>query len=157
MKFDKSKVYTVLNADEVKIGSKGFFGDYISGLKNNMEDGKIFTVRKIWGENYFTRFQAEDGTNYALFYLVEEPEEEKYRPYENTDEMVEDFKERFNTNGSSYAEPLIWVKRKGDVVEQQLITGFYEKNVFVEDYAKPLKELFEDFTYLDGSPCGMKI
>lgn len=162
MEFDKSKVYTVLNADEVKVGSKGFFGDYISGLKNNMEDGKIFTIRKIWGENRFSRFQAEDGANYALFYLVEEPKKEIYRAYKNTDEMIEDYKERTRAYGATPFEcPMfnlpIWVKAK-ERTAKSLIYVFYPRSVYVGDEEEmPLDKLFEYYTYLDGSPCGKKI
>lgn len=41
MTFDKNKVFTAINADEVKVGSKGFFGDTISGLKINSVGGSI--------------------------------------------------------------------------------------------------------------------
>lgn len=37
MEFDKSKIYTVVNADEVKIGSKGYFANTILELETCVE------------------------------------------------------------------------------------------------------------------------
>lgn len=39
MEFDKSKVYTALNADELKEGDIVFVSDYISSLKKEVEKG----------------------------------------------------------------------------------------------------------------------
>lgn len=33
MEFDKSKIYTVVNADEVKLGNIGYFADNIYSLQ----------------------------------------------------------------------------------------------------------------------------
>jgi hypothetical protein len=163
MIFDKSKVYSALDADEVKVGSKGYFGDSISGLKNNMEDGKILTVGKIWEENNISRFQTEKGLDYIFFYLVEKP---KYRPYESTDEMVEDFKERARKYNASFLKcpmfhPSVWIKEKNSG-DKYLITGFIKDDtniycVLVGTCFISLDILFKSYTYLDGSPCGKKI
>lgn len=32
MEFDKNKVYTALNAEEIKVGNKGFFADHYTYL-----------------------------------------------------------------------------------------------------------------------------
>ena len=56
MEFDKSKVYTAVNADEVKVGSKGYFADTIAGLKNNIDKENILTVGKVWEEDSISRF-----------------------------------------------------------------------------------------------------
>ncbi len=37
MQFDKSRVYTKLNADEVKEGSEGYFADTLNDLKDIVE------------------------------------------------------------------------------------------------------------------------
>jgi hypothetical protein len=159
MEFDKSKVYTALNADEVIVGSKGFFGDSILQLEDNMQIEKIHTVRKIWDDDKYFRFQTEEGACYSIFYLVEEP---KYRAYKNTDEMIEDYKERTRAYGATPFEcPMfnlpIWVKAK-ERTAKSLIYVFYPRSVYVGDEEEmPLDKLFEYYTYLDGSPCGKKI
>ena len=40
MEFDKSRVYTALNADELKIGSKVILGNTLSELKEAVETEK---------------------------------------------------------------------------------------------------------------------
>lgn len=75
MEFDKSKVYTALNADELKVGSKVIVANDIALLKDFLKDEVVHTLAEIRGENYCHRFIAEDGLIYAFAYLVEESEE----------------------------------------------------------------------------------
>lgn len=84
MIFDKSKVYTALNADEVKIGSKGCFSDTIAELKNRVKNEKFYKVDHINKDDVICRFVSSCGLHNALFYLVEEPKEEKYRHLDGT-------------------------------------------------------------------------
>lgn len=106
MKFDKSKVYTAGNADEVEVGSRG------------------------------------------------------YRPYRNTNEMIEDFKRRYNSYGGRIGNnnpmqcPLIWLKRIHSA-EKELITNFDSHYIYMSNTWK-VDELLNQFTYLDGSPVGME-
>lgn len=75
MEFDKSKVYTTLNADELKIGSKVIADDTLGDLKSRVERDDIhpMILDYIYPDDYKYRFVC-DGTDYALAYLVEEPE-----------------------------------------------------------------------------------
>lgn len=81
--------------------------------------------------------------------------EPTYRPYKDTDEMIEDFKKRFNVEVPPYALPEIWVENKFSKV-RRLITGFRVISVDIYDSEWSMNELFNRYTYLDGSPCGMK-
>ena len=81
MKFDERKIYTLVTADKVKIGSKGFFSDNLRDLKNIVEQERSERYGKITGikdNSYTARFQikVEGNYNYGLFYLVEEPKVE---------------------------------------------------------------------------------
>lgn len=81
MEFDESKIYTLVTADKVKIGSKGFFSDNLMDLKNIVERERSERYGKITGikdNSYTARFQikVEGNYNYGLFYLVEEPKVE---------------------------------------------------------------------------------
>ena len=72
MEFDKSKVYTVLNADELKVGSRVILADDLDELKAYVRDNKnSFILKGIKSEDASARFY--DGV-YAwyLAYLVEE-------------------------------------------------------------------------------------
>ncbi len=161
MVFDKSKVYTALNADEIKPGSKGYFADNLKVLKEAAlsEDSVMFgEIENIYDDSCSRRFNIKDDCGYCLFYLIEEPQEKKLRPYKDTDEMVEDFKKRFNVNVPPYAMPLIWVKTKG-ADKKYLIVRFASALTIclnVEVYTPTLEDLAEGYTYLDGSPCGIE-
>lgn len=84
MEFDEGKLYTMANADKVKVGSRGYFADTIKGLRCVMEQGngcpQYGEVYRIDGENEMCRFilksNCSTGYRYSLFYLVEEPKVE---------------------------------------------------------------------------------
>lgn len=74
MKFDKSKVYTALNADELKVGSKVIAANTLGDLKSRVErNGTLIQLGRINTEEYQCRFTCDDGIDYAFAYLVEEP------------------------------------------------------------------------------------
>lgn len=161
MKFDKSRVFTVANANEVVAGSKGYFADNMSDLRDKVEDdGTIIgELLHVMTDDYEYRFETYDSYRFGLFYLVEEPKEKKLRPYNSTDEMVEDFKRRFNANVPPYAMPLIWIKAK-NTDKKYLIVRFASALTIclnVEVYTPTFEDLAEGYTYLDGSPCGMEV
>ncbi len=162
MNFDKSKVFTALNADEVKVGSRGYFANNLDTLKRLVNINALTDVlNKVYPEDWGRRFGKKDcNFIFILFYLVEEPAEEKYRPYKNTDELIEDFKERIKGYGVTSSkcpmfQQTIWIKRK-DELKKHLIISFYEDCIYIEDVCKDMKDLFENYTYLDGTPCGKK-
>ena len=98
--------------------------------------------------------------NWQEFEYRIKPEEKKptYRPYKDTDEMIADFKERFKVNVPSYAMPLIWLKYEGlysKVNEYHLVTYYADNSeCALGETMYKIGELFNHFTYLDGSPCG---
>lgn len=78
MKFDKSRVYTALNADELKVGSKVIVSDKLKSLKEKVEFGVIpDTLTGVRDESHAYRF-AIYRNNFALAYLVEEPAKLKW-------------------------------------------------------------------------------
>lgn len=80
MEFDKSRVYTALNADELEVGSKVIVADNITSLKELVACGDVCILQNIATANSTFRFIAEDnGESYAFAYLVEEPEEKKLK------------------------------------------------------------------------------
>lgn len=77
MKFDKSKVYTALNADEVKVGSRGYFADDIGNLRDMVINREpLLYVKEVRNDYYQYRFKSDEINKHALFYLVEEPKTE---------------------------------------------------------------------------------
>lgn len=121
------------------------------------EEGKVIECRSSglgWKEWILPQ---EPAWNWAeCDYRVKE--EPKYRPYESIEELINDFCERSYAKRSPMGEPYIWVKNKETGIKD-LITGFDEKSVTVRIGVSWYSEnlIFEDYTYLDGSPCGKKI
>lgn len=81
MEFNKSRVYTALNADELKVGSKVIVADTIDELKRYVEDycdGLSCTVDGIMPEYFSDRFLFNNHY-YNLAYLISESEEKKLK------------------------------------------------------------------------------
>lgn len=166
MEFDKTKIYSAVNADDVKIGSEGYFADSLKELKDAVEQEDSAAYREIAEikepdmQNRFSykQFNSKKGECYNLdfnlFYLVKKPKEKKLRPYKNTDEMIKDFETRFCVYNSSYFEPLIWIKGRDGF--SHLVTDFYEIKICVSTFSLSLKDLAAEYTFLDGSPCGVE-
>ena len=84
-----------------------------------------------------------------------EPKKPTYRPYKDTDEMIADFKERFEVNVPPYAMPLIWVKaNESNSADTHLINAYSPIHVYMRNGWMGLKVLNEAYVYLDGSPVG---
>lgn len=143
MEFDKTRVYTALNADEVKIGSKGYFADSINDLKKKVNDGNVLlTLTKIYGEESATRFSISPISSYILFYLVEEPKEKIYRPYDDITEMP---------NGAMLDTV---VSRDGT---RLLITAAEDKRVYLGPQGwVSLLDLYQFYVWPNGTPCGVE-
>lgn len=146
MEFNKSKVYTALNADEVKIGSKGYFADTIHSLRSQAqtETIELMTLTKITPDYNMNRF-CTDSVSFVYFYLVEEPKEKKFRPYATEEEIME----AINLKGGA-----VWIKSKYSDVKY-LITGICT-GVIINNERINTTDLLDSYTYLDGSPCGIE-
>jgi hypothetical protein len=88
MDFLKERVYTALNADELKVGSKVVIAKNISALKDLVYNNMISTLTKIYSEDNQDRFYGEyvhkcgngyDTVKGTLCYLVSESEEKKLK------------------------------------------------------------------------------
>ena len=92
--------------------------------------------------------------------------EKYYRPFKDCDELVEYWERKIFIPAMQYTKqkvlfrPEIWVKSKAYGTDN-LITAFDGDNesiggscVFIQDMWVDMKELFDNFTFLDGSLCG---
>lgn len=173
MEFDVNKVFVSLSADDVKIGSKGYYADSLVNLKTQVEhEDKLAygEVTRIHDKDCLYRFRIDNIIDKAFFYLVEEFTEEKFRPYSNPEEMIEDFKKRYNAYGgwsgkdNPMYNPLIWVKSKTTGF-RHLVTDYGDDDncdycnrscIWIGSFSLGFKELFDKYTYLDGTPCGIE-
>lgn len=85
MNFDISKVYTAVNADELKEGSTVVVANDLSSLKTKVQSGSYsVTLLKIWGTSSTNRFEVTTMTDgldnrYCLCYLISPPECKKLK------------------------------------------------------------------------------
>lgn len=161
MEFDINKVYTAVNANEVKIGSIGFGASTLEDLKKYVDDYRRYTtIVKILSEKSIDRFSTERGFDYNLFYLIEEPKEvkEEYRPYNNIEEFITDYCARFGVYSPSFRYHQIWLDIGGNTHTLILGYGFDTNKIFLgnNNWAS-LDWIFKHCTYIDGSKCGSKI
>ena len=97
--------------------------------------------------------------NWAMYnYRVKEGT--KYVPYENTEELIEDFCKRSGAKRSLMGEPFIWIKEI-DSTTKRLVVTYFDDSLNTQ-YCEisdnwNMKELFEKFTFLDGTPVGKKV
>lgn len=88
-------------------------------------------------------------------------ERKHYRPFRDTDELIKVWGEKsIEKSGGEWYDygltmPLIWVKEKEGMGEH-LIGGYTDDVVFVGKNYEDMDELFEAFTFLDGTPCGVE-
>ena len=161
MEFDESKVYTLVNADKVKLGSKGYFADSLKELKIAVEQERSDNygeITEIDDDSQSARFRNEYIYYYSLFYLVEESEEKKFRAYVDTDEMIDHFYKHFNLTPQDYSLPTLWVKSKDNYTKYVIVRVTEDEvTICLESYVYTigLNQLFSRYTWLDDSPCGI--
>ena len=142
MEFDKSRVYTAVNADELPIGSKCVFADTIQGLK---ERKYIDTLTGIADERRVCRFASEHGSDwkYALAYLIEPPAEPKYKPFESVEKAMDAIKKHGG-----------WLERKSDGLQGIVVAKSGDRIKAVQCWYR-LGDMFQSLVFADdGSPCG---
>ena len=84
MKFNKSRVFTALNAEEAKIGIKGFFADDLESLKTAVTKGTdISTLRKINATDCTYTFENDGPYAWIFFYPAEEIKEVTAAEWDN--------------------------------------------------------------------------
>ena len=95
---------------------------------------------------------------------TEQKAEPHYRPFKDTDELIKvwDAKYRYayglDRIDRGLDMPHIWVRYKECEGDGLLLTSYDKENgvVNVDGIGYDLKYLFELFTFLDGSPCGVE-
>ena len=150
MEFDKSRVYTAVNANELKVGSRCLFSDTVRGLRRKVEEEgcanrveTFYRLQNKGGDDLFV------GNNYAYCYayLIEPPAEPKYKPFSNMENIK---KASVKCKG--------FIKTKQGAQEGIIIGISFDNRVIIKkryglEYLT-FEQLFESYTFDDGSPCG---
>ena len=149
MEFDKSRVYTALNADELKIGSECFFADTIFHLRKEVIDGFISsTLERIDSDDFTARFVDDGGYRYIYAYLIEPPAEPKYKPFESVEKAMEAIKAHGGWVKDKKTDDLKLITSIGKISDSVGSIGvggsYYTFTTFLDRY------VFAD----DDSPCG---
>ena len=149
MEFDKSRVYTAVNADELKIGSKCIFADTVKGLRRKVEEDAdcVETFYRLYNNGVDDLFVGNNFT-YCYAYLIEPPDEPKYKPFKDIDKAMEAIKKHGG-----------WVKEKisGDLKLISCIGKISDSmlSICVGSTYFTSTTLLKDFIFADdGSPCG---
>ena len=144
MEFDKSRVYTALNADELQIGSKCIFADTVKGLRRRVEEDTncIETFYRLYNNGCDDSFVGNDCA-YCYAYLIEPPAEPKYKPFKDIDKAMEAIKKHGG-----------WIKKKSNRY-QYIVIAKSPTSLRLFDGWFTLEAIFYDYVFADdGSPCG---
>lgn len=120
-------------------------------------EGKEIQIKR--GNEWITLHEYNfSGFRADLYRIKPEP---TYKPFRNTDDLINHFLTKVfpvKTNADISNVILIWVKHKIDG-RRRLIVGFGDNFVEIGNKSKPvsLEQLFETYTFLDGSPCGYEV
>lgn len=127
---------------------------------------------KAWNEGKAVEISYNGGKTWILFKrenddrapdwciadyrpAEEKPKEKKYRPFKNCKELLDFWYIKTAANVPSYGMPLIWVKRIDDS-SIHLLAYYWDIGAGTGIYSFDLQEMFEKYTFLDGTPCGVE-
>ena len=151
--------YVRFMPDDELLGKKCYVSNSIKDLKEKVEshepDSMIMGINWNSGFPFIDKIQAwrfayYDPTRIRL---------KKYRPFENAKELVSLWESRYNPSSKqrcSNSMPLIWIKNKtsGRV---SLIIDYCSRGIHTSLSSESWKDLSENWTFLDGKPCGKEI
>ena len=149
MEFDKSRVYTAVNADELKVGSKVYVSDNMHYLRECVEDNfESCILTRVMSEKEAKRFCIYDKSNekWQLAYLIEPPAEPKYKPFSSVEKAMEAIWKHDR-----------WIRDTSHDIflVSRYCSDFIEVSDHLCDNWKSLSDLFHCYVFADdGSPCG---
>ena len=99
-----------------------------------------------------------DFDHYEYRIKPEEKKEDKYVPFENTQELIEAWEKKCpaNKDRPNGTMPLIWIKEKKNENSISLISDFGDYGVSTSYKVLTFNSLFEEHTFADGSVCGKR-
>ena len=148
------------------IGKKVYYADDLLNLMMYVEGKKEEEPAKVCKKGSPSHpFWIEDDMGNADIWKyiypaedIEMPKEEKYRPFESVDELVDVFKMHVCNNPKMppNAMPLIWLKYKNSN-SVCMVTGFTDNGIEMGAEFQSWGFLIERMTFFNGYPCGVKV
>ena len=161
---------------EGAIGKECYFSDYpkklLDSARNN-SSGYLDCLTNIIKEGVCP-FVDKKGSGWILIIIKKEEPKPKFVPFESIEEFLTDyFKSVANSEciQKTISSTGIWLKHNDAFL---LVVEIWNKGVVIGDInmqtteieedeyltvhgVTKWKELFEDYTFLDGSPCGKEV
>ena len=147
MEFDKSRVYTSVNAHGLKIGSKCIFADTLGALSAKVQRKEykdfITILKRIYDDGFYNRFDTGDDL-FCFAYLIESPSKPMtYKPFESVDKAMDAIKKHGG-----------WLERKSDGLQGIVVAKSSDRIKAVQCWYR-LGDMFQSLVFADdGSPCG---
>lgn len=148
------EILDIRTKDKAVVGKEYVFSDILYNLINSPQNCAVNILGRVKKDASLPfEISCKLGFQFIREVIEEEP---KYRPYRDTDELKADFFKDCPRMDKRH-RPAIWVVTKfGSEYE---IGGFSNDGQHVLIHCAgtyTMKELFENFNFLDGSPCGIK-
>ena len=124
-------------------------------LQNRLEEDNTFESANLYKKYCANcKYSSLDGRCYPCndCYEGSRVDNEIYIPYENTDEFIKDYCDRFKVATLNHRLPTIWIKSK-ETSECCLIIKYSKDKVYTDMWID-LKTLLDEFTFVDNTVIG---
>ena len=147
---------------EGAIGKVCYFNDspkMILEHANNNSPNNFFSLKEINKNNEYPFTDGKYEDVWTLIIIKKEEPKLEYVPFESKEEFIEAFHYHDNANYSETEDILMnygmWLKDKNSH-EIFLVTGVFNQSIHICDFDSDESwgELLNEYTFLDGSPCG---
>lgn len=157
---------------EGAIGKECYFGDYPTKLleraKSNSPVVSYYRLRSIRKDEPYP-FADEDGHTWILI-IIKKEEEPEYIPFESVEEFLDEYflnKEKYTTGILLKLEG-VWLREK-ETGALYMATEIWDEGLVIGDTKLTISgtnvfndmmewdELFNKYSFLDGSPCGKEV
>ena len=154
MEFDKLRVFSAVNADELPIGSKCIFADNMYFLRKHVEENSgcsiLISVLPAAETKRFCTNYENTIEKWQFAYIIEPSDKSKYQPFES----IENVMTAIRKHGGWIADNEGFFNIMG--VSSDTDGLFYKILILLGDrdwYSA--EELLDRFSFADdGSPCG---
>lgn len=159
------------NSEEAKnaVGKEVFFDDIprdvviMANANANGSDLFLTGVLKDVIPELPYPFRFEDGNRYSCIIVKKEEPKSKYIPFESAEEFIKAFGDHTHSDKDSNIKTILYMSGMWLITTKREIPAF-EQVIAIQDmsvlfgtteYSYPA--LLENFTFIDGSPCGKEV
>ena len=143
MEFDRKKIKTIQNCEEVKSGDVGWFSDSVRDIQAKVVlNGEMDTIDKINISTPNGPFQPMQGEFSSQYFYPYEPPKKEYRKFDSPEEFIP-FRDR-------------WVLYGGKTTKINSYSGFGVSVGLSESMYNWVLAL-EMIRFEDGTPFGMEV